>query len=206
MSDSSTGIEGNVLHNTSTDNTTSRPVRNGITLISILVLLSSIFLAYSTFTTTTVEALTTRLRLPGPSLVSRAFSSSSSTSSAPVGTALTSPGRNLSTASMGKTPVYFLSHGGPNIMYDHDHPAYKKLQEIGREITQKIKPRAVVVVSGHWQAGLDTVQVNTAETTELIYEYVQSPLNKSPTPRLLLMRMSVSMDFLHTTTPRNIPT
>lgn len=60
----------------------------------------------------------------------------------------------------------------PNIMYDHEHPAYHKLGEIGKEITTKVKPRAVVVFSAHWQAGRDTIQVNTAEITDLIYEYV----------------------------------
>ncbi|KAI9372294.1 Extradiol ring-cleavage dioxygenase, class III enzyme, subunit B [Aspergillus egyptiacus] len=74
-----------------------------------------------------------------------------------------------------KTPVYFLSHGGPNVMYDHEHPAYKKLGEIGREITTKVKPRAVVVFSAHWQAGVDTIQVNTAEITELIYDFYGFP-------------------------------
>ncbi|KAL2830301.1 Extradiol ring-cleavage dioxygenase, class III enzyme, subunit B [Aspergillus cavernicola] len=74
-----------------------------------------------------------------------------------------------------KTPVYFLSHGGPNIMYDLEHPAYKELTKIGREITTKVKPRAVVVFSAHWQAGADTVQVNTAEMTELIYDFYGFP-------------------------------
>lgn len=58
----------------------------------------------------------------------------------------------------------------PNVMYERDHPAYSKLQELGREITTKVKPRAVVVFSAHWQAGPDTIQVNTAEITDLIYE------------------------------------
>lgn len=57
-------------------------------------------------------------------------------------------------------------------MYEPDHPAYRKLGEIGREITTKVKPKAVVVFSAHWQAGRDTIQVNTAEKTDLIYEYV----------------------------------
>jgi aromatic ring-opening dioxygenase catalytic subunit (LigB family) len=57
-------------------------------------------------------------------------------------------------------------------MYEVEHPAYRKLAQIGREITTKVKPRAVVVFSAHWQAGKDTIQVNTAETTDLIYEYV----------------------------------
>lgn len=57
-------------------------------------------------------------------------------------------------------------------MYDRNHPAFAKLQEIGKEITSKVRPRAVVVFSAHWQGGRDTVQVNTAEITPLIYEYV----------------------------------
>jgi aromatic ring-opening dioxygenase catalytic subunit (LigB family) len=57
-------------------------------------------------------------------------------------------------------------------MYEVDHPAYRKLGEIGREITTKVKPKAVVVFSAHWQAGRNTIQVNTAEKTDLIYEYV----------------------------------
>lgn len=68
-------------------------------------------------------------------------------------------------------------------MYDQNHPAYRKLQEIGREITTKVKPRAVVVFSAHWQASRDTVEVNNAEITELIYEYdfFHSPVSLSPT-------------------------
>ncbi|THV86364.1 aromatic ring-opening dioxygenase LigB subunit [Aureobasidium pullulans] len=76
---------------------------------------------------------------------------------------------------MPRTPVYFLSHGGPNIMEDFDHPAYSKLQEIGKEITGKVKPKAVVVFSAHWQASPDKVQVNTAEITDLIYDYYGFP-------------------------------
>ncbi|KAJ5368065.1 uncharacterized protein N7496_007825 [Penicillium cataractarum] len=74
-----------------------------------------------------------------------------------------------------KTPVYFLSHGGPNVMYNVEHPAYKKLGQIGREITTKVKPRAVVVFSAHWQGGRDTIYVNTAENTDLIYDFYGFP-------------------------------
>ncbi|KAJ9623134.1 hypothetical protein H2203_006070 [Taxawa tesnikishii (nom. ined.)] len=76
---------------------------------------------------------------------------------------------------MAHTPVYFLSHGGPNIMEDTKHPAYAKLQEIGREITQKVKPKAVVVFSAHWQASPNMVEVNTAEMMGLIYDYYGFP-------------------------------
>ena len=55
-------------------------------------------------------------------------------------------------------------------MYASDHPAYKKLQEIGKEITTKVKPKAVVVFSAHWQAEKDKIQVNINENADLIYE------------------------------------
>ena len=60
-------------------------------------------------------------------------------------------------------------------MYETEHPAFKKLQQIGKEITTKVRPKAVVVFSAHWQADAeDTIEVNTSETTDLIYESVQS--------------------------------
>lgn len=58
-------------------------------------------------------------------------------------------------------------------MFETEHPAFGKLQAIGKEITQKVKPKAVVVFSAHWQAGRSSVEVNTAEFTDLIYEFVQ---------------------------------
>ncbi|GIZ40088.1 hypothetical protein CKM354_000344200 [Cercospora kikuchii] len=76
---------------------------------------------------------------------------------------------------MARTPVYFLSHGGPNIMEQKDHPAYSKLQEIGREVTQKVRPKAVVVFSAHWEGYRDTIEVNTAETMPLIYDFYGFP-------------------------------
>ncbi|KAE8132616.1 Extradiol ring-cleavage dioxygenase, class III enzyme, subunit B [Aspergillus pseudotamarii] len=80
-----------------------------------------------------------------------------------------------SSEKMSRTPIYFLSHGGPNVMYQTDHPAYKKLGQIGKEITTKVKPKAVVVFSAHWQAGRDMIQVNTAEITDLIYDFYGFP-------------------------------
>ncbi|KAG9699874.1 aromatic ring-opening dioxygenase LigB subunit, partial [Aureobasidium melanogenum] len=86
-------------------------------------------------------------------------------------TVATSKLHSYSKSMMPRTPVYFLSHGGPNIMEDYSHPAYSKLQEIGKEITQEVKPKAVVVFSAHWQASPNTIEVNTAELTDLIYDY-----------------------------------
>ncbi|CAI7630813.1 unnamed protein product [Penicillium pancosmium] len=82
---------------------------------------------------------------------------------------------NSGSSSIMKTPVYFLSHGGPNVMYETGHPAYKKLGSIGKEITTKVKPDAVVVFSAHWQGGRDEIYVNTAEMTDLIYDFYGFP-------------------------------
>jgi hypothetical protein len=74
-----------------------------------------------------------------------------------------------------RTPVYFLSIGGPNFMEDTKHPAYAKLAAVGREITTKVKPKAVVIFSAHWQAGPSKIQINAAEKTDLIYDFYGFP-------------------------------
>jgi aromatic ring-opening dioxygenase catalytic subunit (LigB family) len=79
------------------------------------------------------------------------------------------------TTNMGRTPVYFFSHGGPAIIEDFDHPAYAQLQKLGKEITQTIKPKAVVVFSAHWQGEPKTIEVNTAESMGLIYDFYGFP-------------------------------
>lgn len=57
-------------------------------------------------------------------------------------------------------------------MYNKEHAVYPVLQDIGQEITQKVKPKAVVVFSAHWQAKPDLIQVNNAVENDLIYECV----------------------------------
>ncbi|KAK9446740.1 Extradiol ring-cleavage dioxygenase, class III enzyme, subunit B [Limtongia smithiae] len=86
-----------------------------------------------------------------------------------------------------RTPVYFFSHGGPTFMYADqpgaergDPGAFKMLRTIGAEIVNTIKPRAVVVISAHWQASSGSalspaVEVNTAEMTDLIYDFYGFP-------------------------------
>lgn len=57
-------------------------------------------------------------------------------------------------------------------MYDTEHPVYSKLQAIGKEITQKVKPKAILVWSAHYEGEPDVIEINTSETTDLIYEFV----------------------------------
>jgi 4,5-DOPA dioxygenase extradiol len=87
------------------------------------------------------------------------------------------PARRVHTSTnMTRTPVYFFSHGGPNIMYDVEHPVYPQIAKLGKEITQLVKPKAIVVFSAHWQADKpNTIEVNTAETEPLIYDFYGFP-------------------------------
>jgi len=89
---------------------------------------------------------------------------------------LTASLSNKPSSTMPRTPVYFVSHGGPTTMYDKDHPVFPKLEGIGREITQKVKPSAIVVFSAHWQAERpDTIEVNVSEQEPLLYDFYGFP-------------------------------
>ncbi|KAK7208348.1 aromatic ring-opening dioxygenase LigB subunit [Myxozyma melibiosi] len=84
-------------------------------------------------------------------------------------------------AAQNRTPVYFFSHGGPTFMYSDkdsdggDLGAFNTLRKIGKEIVEKVKPKAVVVFSAHWQSSKDTIEVNSAEITDLIYDFYGFP-------------------------------
>ena len=56
-------------------------------------------------------------------------------------------------------------------MEDTGHPAYTKLAAVGREITTKVRPKAVIVFSAHWQDGPNKIKINAAEQTDLIYDF-----------------------------------
>ncbi|KAJ4298519.1 hypothetical protein N0V88_003549 [Collariella sp. IMI 366227] len=74
-----------------------------------------------------------------------------------------------------RAPVYFFSHGGPDVQYNTTHPVYPVLQQIGKEITQKVKPKAVVVFSAHWQGEPNEIHLNNAVDTDLIYDFYGFP-------------------------------
>lgn len=61
-------------------------------------------------------------------------------------------------------------------MYDKDHAVYPKLEAIGREITEVVKPKAIVVFSAHWQSDtLNAIEVNTSEQEPLLYDFYGFP-------------------------------
>ena len=53
-----------------------------------------------------------------------------------------------------RAPAYFISHGGPPTMFEHQHPAYQHWLEWGKEVRalhQQGVVRGLVFVSAHWQ-------------------------------------------------------
>jgi 4,5-DOPA dioxygenase extradiol len=82
---------------------------------------------------------------------------------------------DTTTTPSSRMPVYFLSIGGPNFMENTQHPAYAKLSEVGKEITTKVKPKAIVVFSAHWQDSPNRIQINAAEETDIIYDFYGFP-------------------------------
>ncbi|KAF4509006.1 hypothetical protein G6O67_005320 [Ophiocordyceps sinensis] len=66
-------------------------------------------------------------------------------------------------------------HGGPDVQYNTEHPVYPVLQDIGREITQRLKPKAVVVFSAHWMGKKDTILINKEEHVDLVYDFYGFP-------------------------------
>jgi 4,5-DOPA dioxygenase extradiol len=82
---------------------------------------------------------------------------------------------NTTTTPSSRMPVYFLSIGGPNFMENTEHHAYAKLGEVGKEITTKVKPKAIVVFSAHWQDSPNRIQINAAEDTDIIYDFYGFP-------------------------------
>jgi 4,5-DOPA dioxygenase extradiol len=60
-------------------------------------------------------------------------------------------------------------------MEDTTHPAYAQLASVGLEITTQVEPKAVLVFSAHWQGGPNTININAAEFTDLIYDFYGFP-------------------------------
>nr|CAG8434999.1 11132_t:CDS:2 [Entrophospora candida] len=54
-------------------------------------------------------------------------------------------------------PCYYISHGGPPLALNHDDKAYNFLKSWGEKILNEIKPKAIVVISAHWETD-DTIK------------------------------------------------
>lgn len=168
-------------------------------IVPVLVAALAILLASSS----TARGLFSRVRSQtfnkfATALNNAPITTTTSTSTSPLQAAATA---NLTSSKMGRPPVYFFSHGGvsfahsffshstlqcsklstntlsqPDVQYNTKHPVYPVLQAIGKEIIQKVKPKAVVVFSAHWQATPSEIHLNNGDgPTDLIYDFYGFP-------------------------------
>ncbi|KAJ1900307.1 hypothetical protein LPJ66_001567 [Kickxella alabastrina] len=74
-------------------------------------------------------------------------------------------------------PVYFVSHGGPNLLDESDYPPTSAISKALRKIGDDIRaqnPRALLVLSGHWESNSGkSLQINgkSAFPKPLIYDF-----------------------------------
>jgi len=77
---------------------------------------------------------------------------------------------------MSRMPVYFLSHGGGPWPYiDGMRQMFAETEREFRALPDRLpeKPKAVLVVSGHWEA--DAFTVSTSEHPPMVYDYSGFP-------------------------------
>ncbi|WP_083900957.1 class III extradiol ring-cleavage dioxygenase [Azospirillum sp. B4] len=67
-----------------------------------------------------------------------------------------------------RQPVYFISHGSPMLALE-DSPARRFLQDLGREILAAGVPRAILVLSAHWETAIPSASL--ADQPETIHDF-----------------------------------
>lgn len=74
-----------------------------------------------------------------------------------------------------KTPVFFISHGGPNLLDDTEKPG-DFYSWLGNYLKNELKPKAIVIISAHWQGeGKNGIFVDISEKPKLIYDFYGFP-------------------------------
>jgi hypothetical protein len=75
-----------------------------------------------------------------------------------------------------RMPVFFISHGTPEALYQEDSLPYKSWQSIGRQIVD-LNPTAIVAVSSHWEGEDDDIYVNSMDSeNELLCMSYRRPI------------------------------
>ncbi|KAI8968311.1 Extradiol ring-cleavage dioxygenase, class III enzyme, subunit B [Mycotypha africana] len=76
---------------------------------------------------------------------------------------------------MKRAPVFFISHGGPTLLEDQAKPGHF-YNWLGQYLKDKLKPKAIVLISAHWQGVNDNhVFVDVSEKPKLIYDFYNFP-------------------------------
>ncbi|KAI9498988.1 Extradiol ring-cleavage dioxygenase, class III enzyme, subunit B [Zychaea mexicana] len=74
-----------------------------------------------------------------------------------------------------RAPVFFISHGGPNLLEDKEKPG-DFYTWFGKYLKKELKPKAIVLISAHWQGtGKNGIYVDNSEKPKLIYDFYNFP-------------------------------
>ncbi|KAI8346361.1 Extradiol ring-cleavage dioxygenase, class III enzyme, subunit B [Choanephora cucurbitarum] len=74
-----------------------------------------------------------------------------------------------------RTPVFYVSHGGPNLLENQEKPG-QFFEWLGEYIQNELKPKAIVVISAHWQGeGQNNIFVDISSKPKLIYDFYGFP-------------------------------
>ncbi|ERN20009.1 hypothetical protein AMTRI_Chr11g101100 [Amborella trichopoda] len=68
--------------------------------------------------------------------------------------------------------TFFISHGSPTLAIDEDVPARKFLQQWQQKILPQ-RPKAILVISGHWETDVPTV--NCVQRNQTIHDFYGFP-------------------------------
>ncbi|CAG8445964.1 2458_t:CDS:2 [Funneliformis mosseae] len=74
-----------------------------------------------------------------------------------------------------KMPCYYISHGGPTLVIDKEDESYQWMQRWGKSIIKEIKPKAIVVLSAHWETTEAIRVTNFSGKTPIIYDFYGFP-------------------------------
>jgi len=74
-----------------------------------------------------------------------------------------------------RLPCYYISHGGPQILIEEEDITHQWLKRWGKSITEEIKPKAIVLISGHWETTNIIKVTNFSDKTPIIYDFYGFP-------------------------------
>ncbi|RHZ80401.1 hypothetical protein Glove_136g144 [Diversispora epigaea] len=70
-----------------------------------------------------------------------------------------------------RLPCFYISHGGPSLIFNTKSKSYQFFQKWGNQILHEIKPKAIVVFSAHWETSGGINVGSFQGETPLIYDF-----------------------------------
>ncbi|KAK9768250.1 hypothetical protein K7432_001272 [Basidiobolus ranarum] len=78
----------------------------------------------------------------------------------------------LNTVEKKRLPVVYISHGGPNLVFEDTKPS-RDLEKLGTKLS-KLQPKAVVIFSAHWET-YNHISVQNSPINSLVYDFYGFP-------------------------------